>query len=111
MKPFNAGNPDHDGARGAAVNTVGASRDTVLFALQRPLVPTFAHEVGHHLFLPHTNPPARDAASLRVHDSLDLRCLMSYDRARHDFCGLCLLRLRGWDGAKLDRDSTNNRKL
>lgn len=107
---IDAGNPDHGGGKGAAVDAVGKTRDTAVFALQRLFVATFAHEVGHHMFLPHTNPPAGDAASLRVHDGSDPRCLMSYKADRHDFCGLCLLRLRGWDGAKLDRDSTKNTK-
>jgi hypothetical protein len=109
---IDSGNADPDGVRGAAVDGAGQVRDTVTFALWRPLISTFAHEIGHHMFLPHTKPPDNSNDALKVHDKLDPRCLMSYEPNRHGFCGLCLLRLRGWDnsGSKLNRDSTKNKK-
>jgi hypothetical protein len=63
---------------------------------------SLAHEVGHELFLPHRVPPSKEggegeeAADPRAHDPVDAACLMSY-RAPDHFCGLCVLRLRGWD--------------
>ncbi|MDP1651029.1 MAG: hypothetical protein Q8M01_22955 [Rubrivivax sp.] len=105
-----SGQADHDGLRGSAIDAVGRVRETVVFALWRPLVQTFAHEIGHHLFLPHTKPPHSDANALKVHDTLDPKCLMSYQPDRHGFCGQCLLRMRGWDNSKLDSDSTKNKK-
>jgi hypothetical protein len=103
-----AGNADHDGLRGSALDVNGRARDKVVFALWRPLIPTFAHEIGHHLFLPHTNPPSDTASALQVHDAADKgrdpavkavrpMCLMSYHSERHGFCGFCQLRLRGWN--------------
>jgi hypothetical protein len=110
-----AGNADHDGLRGSAIDGAGSQRDTVVFALWRPLTPTFAHEIGHHLFLPHTKPPHSSANALKDHDAVDPKCLMSYQPDRHGFCGLCLMRLRGWQRGSgvtkaLLADSTNNKK-
>jgi hypothetical protein len=121
-----AGNADHDGLRGAAVDVSDHARDKVVFALWRPLIPTFAHEIGHHLFLPHTQPPAATASALEVHDRSDKgsdpgndnakgpMCLMSYHSQRHGFCGFCQLRLRGWDwnaaGGPLKPKASDNKK-
>jgi hypothetical protein len=90
------------------------------------LIPTFAHEIGHHLFLPHTQPPASTASALRVHDVSDKgadpnarnakgpMCLMSYHSQRHGFCGFCQLRLRGWNwnavGGPLKPNAGDNKK-
>jgi len=105
-----AGNPDHDGLRGAAIDVADRAPDKVVFAFWRPLVSTFAHECGHHLFLPHPMPPHYLPIANNVHDMSDTKCLMSYDPNRHGFCGFCQLRLRGWDPTKLDRDKTKNKK-
>ena len=105
-----AGNADHDGLRGSAIDAAGRLRDSVVFALWRPLTPTFAHEVGHHLFLPHTKPPHSSNDALKAHDAVDPKCLMSYQADRHGFCGMCLLRLRGWSRAALKPDATQNKK-
>lgn len=59
------------------------------------------HEVGHALFLPHAarHTPTADLGGGEVpgvhvlHDN----CLMNYELDSKHFCGLCLLRLRGWD--------------
>jgi hypothetical protein len=78
---------------------------------------TPAHEIGHCMFLPHA--PRVDVdqttgATTRVtsgggitpsfHDAKNWNCLMSYNRPRPGFCGLCLLRLRGYDGAKFNEN-------
>ena len=64
---------------------------------------TCTHEIGHQLFLPHTwqVSPAHDPQG--THDKNDNACTMSYefDKTRR-FCGLCLLRLRGWSKFKTD---------
>lgn len=82
---------------------------------------TMAHEVGHHLFLPHNfqvevsqglKPGAHDP--LRVHDKNDEPCMMSYVQNRKvAFCGFCLLRLRGWSIYKTDAagDASGTRTL
>lgn len=62
-----------------------------------------AHEVGHLLFLSHA-PFPEDApptgAEASEHDPADPNCTMGYNPPgappKH-FCGVCLLRLRGWD--------------
>ena len=60
------------------------------------------HEIGHHMFLPHapfssiapTPPPGAQA---QRHDATYRNCTMSYDyTAEQKFCGLCILRMRGW---------------
>jgi hypothetical protein len=66
---------------------------------------TAAHEYGHALFLSHApqSDPAPDGTVAPVagqeppaHDTADTLCIMGYRRDRDHFCGLCLLRLRGW---------------
>jgi hypothetical protein len=72
---------------------------------------TTTHEIGHICFLPH----AYDAGGYKetLHDNKTHwnNCTMSYnyDRERK-FCGLCLLRMRGWNQTGLDKDSANNKK-
>jgi hypothetical protein len=71
---------------------------------------TFAHELGHQLFLPHTvtEDAAKDA---EAHDRADSHCMMSYNYSKPlEFCGYCLLRLRGWDHDKLKPASPDNKK-
>lgn len=75
---------------------------------------TISHEIGHHMFLPHAPLPAANlpgGAEADAHDKDDLHCLMGYDyTAERKFCGKCLLRMRGWDHTKLDKDGTANKK-
>jgi hypothetical protein len=62
---------------------------------------TFIHEVGHTLFLAH-GPGHSDGAKEPggfqpdAHDKA-VHCIMSYAPDRKNLCGLCLLKLRGWD--------------
>ncbi len=58
----------------------------------------FAHEIAHALFLPHamnrTGPrPGEIVEEKHVKDDT---CIMNYDVDSERFCGLCMLRLRGW---------------
>jgi hypothetical protein len=68
-------------------------------ALKNSRETTTAHEIGHAFFLPHaagTSDPDPTA-----HDKNDFDgCLMSYTTQDH-FCGVCNLRLRGWNFTKL----------
>jgi hypothetical protein len=65
---------------------------------------TIVHEVGHLLYLNHTNSvdpqgdPWRFHYDPTVNDNKPPRsCFMSYNFGqRFSFCGSCLLRLRGW---------------
>ena len=76
---------------------------------------TAAHEVGHALFLAHApdGVTATDAANipdLPAHDTAAHHCMMSYNfDAARKFCGLCLLRLRGWDRNHLGNTAASNR--
>ncbi len=89
--------------QGMAVDgTPGATRNRCCFALWQPDVATFVHEIGHDLFLPHAPPvPAwytQDMGEQPLrHDSADGNCMMSYNDPKPAFCGLCQLRLRGWN--------------
>jgi len=70
-----------------------------------------SHEIGHTLFLPHA--PGTAAGPAAVHDQVAhwKNCMMSYEFDREmKFCGLCLLRLRGWDHRVLNSDRTLNKK-
>jgi hypothetical protein len=81
---------------------------------------TPAHEIGHCVCLPHAPRLGRNPAGALVaiddvvwmanegiardrHDDKNRNCLMSYQRPRPGFCGLCLIRLRGWDESKFNR--------
>jgi hypothetical protein len=66
-----------------------------------------SHEIGHALFLAHApgrNPGTWDPDDVDVaaHDR-DSLCIMSYTSTR-TFCGLCLLKLAGYDYAKVGND-------
>lgn len=75
---------------------------------------TISHEIGHHMFLPHAPLPAASLPAGNdpdAHDKDDGICMMGYDySAERKFCGKCLLRMRGWDHQKLDKDGTKNKK-
>lgn len=72
---------------------------------------TTTHEIGHLLFLPHA--PTAGGANPASHDAAGHwnNCTMSYnyDKVRK-FCGLCLLRLRGWDKTPLSSSMAANKK-
>ncbi len=58
------------------------------------------HEIGHGLWLPHakatrTGQPVADSPDPAAHVADD-PCLMSYDGETDQFCGMCMVRLRGW---------------
>ena len=68
---------------------------------------TMSHEIGHHLFLPHTwqVSPAHDPE--KSHDRGDTACTMSYEQqVIVKFCGFCLLRMRGWSKFATSADGT-----
>jgi hypothetical protein len=71
---------------------------------------TTTHEMGHILFLPHA--PTASGYVAALHDDAGHwnNCTMSYnyDRERK-FCGLCLLRMRGWDQTNLSSNHASNK--
>jgi hypothetical protein len=72
----------------------------------------FAHEVGHNRYLMHHHTKGDGTSDRAVdHDTADLNCTMCYpfgiqarpgltwnrgDATKSDFCGKCILKLRGW---------------
>ncbi len=80
--------------------------------VENTLEQTLAHEIGHQLFLPHAPFPADrtiGGAQPKHHDQAAGDCLMGYDfSAKRRLCGLCLLRLRGWNIHVLDNDGARN---
>jgi hypothetical protein len=69
---------------------------------------TFIHEVGHTLFLAHG--PGHFKAGEQpggfqpdAHDK-DQICLMSYSPSKKFFCGLCFLKLAGWNYQQVRND-------
>jgi hypothetical protein len=98
---------------GAAIDVADATRNRCLFFFTETFTDTFAHEVGHHLFLPHAPFPAASppgGAQANRHDAVDDLCTMSYKRPRTYFCGLCQLRLRGWSATALQSAGASNTK-
>ncbi len=92
---------DYDDARRKS----GAEKDVEL-----SMGVTAAHELGHSLFLAHAPLAADDRPENKshtagvepdFHHSEMLTCLMGYHANNQYFCGLCLLRLRGWSRQKL----------
>jgi hypothetical protein len=97
------------GLLGMALDIPGEStRNRCGFLFWRTRLDTFVHEVGHHLFMPHAHGAPGTQAD--KHDAADTNCLMSYNRPRPDFCGLCNLRLRGYDATKLKKNAADNKK-
>ncbi|NMO21859.1 hypothetical protein HPC49_34535 [Pyxidicoccus fallax] len=88
---------------GAAANYAGNSNT---------LEQTIAHEIGHQLFLPHAPFPIHrqpGGANATQHDQDGSDCLMGYDfTVARRLCGLCLLRLRGWNKRQLSSDGSRN---
>ena len=62
---------------------------------------TMVHEIGHHLFLAHApghyTPGKQPAGYQPGAHARNEWCLMSYQRDRRHFCGLCLMKLAGYD--------------
>jgi hypothetical protein len=98
---------------GAAIDPTDADAEHCVIMFWQAGTDRFSHEYGHHVFLPHARYPAGnvpDGAQANRHDDTDDGCLMSYSGTRPGFCGLCQLRLRGWDATKLDKVSAKNKK-
>jgi hypothetical protein len=69
---------------------------------------TFIHEVGHTLFLAHAPghfPGGKEpeGAQADAHDK-DQVCLMSYSDHQKFLCGLCFLKLAGWNYQQVKND-------
>jgi hypothetical protein len=88
---------------GSAVNYSGNANS---------LEQTLSHEIGHQLFLPHAPFPVHrlpGGAHAGRHDQNGSDCLMGYDfTTERRLCGLCLLRLRGWNPHMLSSDGSRN---
>lgn len=70
-----------------------------------------SHEIGHTLFLEHA--PGTAGGPAAVHDAVAHwnHCMMSYEfNQEMKFCGLCLLKLRGWNYQVLNSNRTLNKK-
>ena len=117
----NENQPGGSGLNGMAADFPSANRNRCGFiACPTPasyggnanrLEQTTTHEVGHHLFLPHSphGVGAGAGPSPNDHDSVWTNCTMSYNYTQErKFCGLCLLRLRGWDKTGLSNVAANN---
>ncbi len=109
------------GLNGYAADLPSATRQRVAFITcatpssysgnANRLEQTTAHEIGHHLFMPHSpdGVPGTAGPAPDMHDKDDQNCTMSYNYvAERRWCGFCTLRLRGWDKNALDKDGTKN---
>jgi hypothetical protein len=94
-----------------AVPGYSARNKAVLFVFDEgQAAKTVIHEMGHNLFLPHApghweagqNPAG---AKPGQHDKAQV-CLMSYHPDKKYFCGLCFLRMGGWDHTSIKNDGT-----
>ncbi len=80
---------------------------------QNNMQQTMSHEMGHICFLPHAPGAPAGGIVAELHDQVSHwdSCIMSYNYVRErQFCGLCLLRMRGWDQNGLNSDSSKNKK-
>ena len=105
----------HTGVNRISRNTSGyvQTAPASYYTGQKSMDQTVAHEIGHCLFLPHTQYEVGNVEDADAHDLSDDRCLMCYNFNRpRRFCGYCLLRLRGWnhDALKLKSDGQNAKK-
>lgn len=61
----------------------------------------FSHELAHALFIPHafsrSNPAVMVPTPSAIAHVAEDTCVMNYDHASNHFCGLCMLRMRGWN--------------
>ncbi|MBZ4416392.1 hypothetical protein [Myxococcus sp. RHSTA-1-4] len=101
--------PSHDRTRCAVVQ---CGQATNYASNSNTLEQTIAHEIGHQLFLPHAPFPIHGkptGAIATQHDQDGTDCLMGYDYSmERRLCGLCLLRLRGWNKQMLNSDGSRN---
>jgi hypothetical protein len=109
LRDLIASDPGTGSKLGSAINPGDSTRNKCAFLYVSPRVDTFVHEIGHHLFLPHFGPKPNSFRADR-HDSSDLKCMMTYNRPRLAFCGLCQLRLRGWSASALVPASASNKR-
>jgi hypothetical protein len=75
---------------------------------------TPGHEIGHLMMLPHPrysgeNDGPNKKNDYAAHDRKVKNCLMSYLAGTRELCGLCQLRLRGWDKSALRPDGKNSK--
>lgn len=69
-------------------------------APSKSLESVFSHELGHALYLPHAfdyatgDAPSNTHAEVHVYED---NCVMNYDLQGVHFCGMCMLRMRGWN--------------
>lgn len=87
----------------ATVNPTGKSN--MFKEESKSIESIFVHELGHALFLPHAprnDPKVRDPDQTKdgCHVKGD-NCLMNYDQDSEHLCGVCTLRLRGWNWTPL----------
>lgn len=108
LRDLIAGDPSVGAILGSAIDPSDSSRTKCAFLYLVPRLDTFVHEIGHHLFMPHA--PTAGGFIRDRHDELDGNCMMSYNRPRLSFCGLCQLRLRGWSATALSKTSADNKK-
>lgn len=71
---------------------------------------TAVHEMGHALGMPHAPGGAETPELINrfMHDEDDPHCAMNYELTANSFCGLCNLRIRGWDATRLSSDGSKN---
>ena len=62
-----------------------------------------AHEAGHCLFFTHA-PIAAGGSAPKHQNQNDCICIMDYCGCFGDFCGRCLLKLRGWKVQRANGD-------
>ncbi|HWC96389.1 MAG TPA: hypothetical protein VG456_06565 [Candidatus Sulfopaludibacter sp.] len=98
----NAGGP-----RGFAVHFWAPVPNTAALLLCSDSPPeTAAHELGHLLFLNHVHAQQGDRPRLHNHHAKGAGCVMSYVKTAREFCGPCMLRLRGWSLFEVNNATT-----
>ncbi len=86
-----------------AANAQRASLDVFIFK-QDGVLSTLVHEVAHALFVNHPYWDANQAVNdpRHLHDAATVHCTMTTPSRGHNYCGFCMLRLRGWSIYTLD---------
>jgi hypothetical protein len=111
--PHNQGSPDGSFTAGIAPSIAGlTTRNKAIFFqfTSGDSSGTFIHEVGHTLFLAHAPghfTPGKQPAGYQpdAHDKNQI-CLMSYSSHKQNLCGLCFLKLAGWNYQQVKNDGT-----
>lgn len=111
-------NGDHNQQSGSytagiapAISGYTGRNKAVLFVFQAgQATDTLIHEVGHLVFLAHASghfSAGKQPAGHQphAHDANQV-CLMSYSPTKQCLCGLCFLKLAGWDYSKIDENGT-----